>query len=211
VSERAAAVIGKPIETLKIVTCHLGNGSSICAVDGGKSVDTSMGFTPLDGLAMGTRSGSLDPAIVAYVMDLESFDTAAVMNILNKKSGILGISGISSDFRDVNEAAETGNERAKLAIDMFCYQVRRFIGKYAASMGGIDIIVFTAGVGENNGHMRKQIVEGLEFLGVAIDDEKNAVRGREIDISTDSAKVRTMVIPTNEELSIARETQRLTG
>ncbi|MCL2165313.1 MAG: acetate kinase, partial [Oscillospiraceae bacterium] len=154
VAERAAAIAGKPIESLKIVTCHLGNGSSICAVDRGKSIDTSMGFTPLEGLAMGTRCGSIDPALVSYIMEKEGFDSRAVSDVMNKKSGILGITGVSSDFRDVISAADTGNKRAKLGIDLFCYQVRGYIGRYAAAMGGLNVIVFTAGVGENNGGLR---------------------------------------------------------
>ena len=210
VAARAAVVAGKPVENLKIVTCHLGNGSSICAVDGGKSVDTSMGFTPLEGLMMGTRCGSIDPALVAFMMEKERLDTKEVNDLMNKKSGVLGVSGVSSDFRDVTEAAASGNEKAALALDMFCYQVRKTIGQMAAAMGGLDIIVFTAGIGENNGAIRKKIVNGLEFMGVAIDDVKNSVSGEEIDISADSAAIRTMVIPTNEELAIARETQRLT-
>ena len=209
VSERAAILAGKPIESLKIVSCHLGNGSSVCAIDGGKSVDTSMGFTPLEGIIMGTRCGSIDPALVTYIMQKEGLDIKAMNDILNKNSGILGISGVSSDFRDVLDAAEAGNERAAQSIDVFCYQVRKLIGQCAAVMGGIDIIIFTAGIGENSGTLRKTIVEGLDFMGIGIDDTKNSVRGEEIDISTDSAKVRTMIIPTNEELAIARETKRI--
>ena len=211
VAQRAAVVMGKPLEELKIVTCHLGNGSSVCAVDKGKSVDTSMGFTPLEGLAMGTRCGSIDPALVGYIIDKEGLDTKAINDVMNKKSGVLGVSGVSSDFRDLLAAADAGNDRAQLGIDMFCYQVKRYIGAYAAAMGGIDIIVFTAGIGENNGMFRKKMVDGLCFMGVEIDDEKNKIRGKEIDISTASAKVRTMIIPTNEELAIAREARRLTA
>ena len=211
VSERAAALLDKPYESLKIVTCHLGNGSSICAVKNGKSIDTSMGYTPLDGLPMGTRCGSIDPAIVTGLIEHENYDAAMLNDLLNKKSGVLGISGVSSDFRDLEDAAEKGNERAKLALDVFVYSVKKYIGAYAASMGGIDALVFTAGIGENNGTLRKQAVSGLEFLGIGIDDEKNNQRGKELDISTADAKVRTLVIPTNEELAIARETVRLIG
>ncbi|MDR3121306.1 MAG: acetate kinase [Clostridiales bacterium] len=210
VSERAAALLGKPIEQLKLVTCHLGNGSSICAVDGGKSVETSMGYTPLDGLMMGTRCGSIDPAVVTWLMEKEDLDTKAVNDIMNKKSGIFGVSGVSSDFRDITAAAEGGNERARLGLAMFAYQVRKYIGQYAAAMGGIHAIVFTAGVGENVTPLRVSILKDLAFLGVAIDEEKNKIRGCEIDISADGAKVRTLVIPTNEELAIARDTYALT-
>jgi len=209
VSQRAAAMLGRPIQELKLITCHLGNGSSICAVDGGKSVDTSMGFTPLAGLAMGTRSGDIDPAVIKFLMEKENMSTKDIDTYLNKKSGVLGISGVSSDFRDLHAAADEGNGRAQLALDVFCYQVKKYIGEYAAAMGGVDAIVFTAGVGENDYHIRNQILENMEFLGVAIDQEKNQVRGKEIDISAPGAKVRTLVIPTNEELAIARETMSL--
>lgn len=211
VSERAAALLNKPIEELKIVSCHLGNGSSICAIKNGKSVDTSMGYTPLAGVPMGTRCGCIDPAIVISLMEREKYDASMLNELLNKKSGVLGISGISSDFRDLDEAAEKGNERAALALEIFEYQVRKYIGAYAAAMGGIDVLIFTAGIGENNGVMRKNIVSGLEFLGIEIDDEKNSQRGGERDISKDGARVRTLVIPTNEELAIARETLKLTN
>lgn len=168
-----------------------------------------MGFTPLAGLPMGTRCGDIDPAIVTFLMEKENLDRKQVDDILNKKSGILGISEISSDFRDILDAINAGNKKAKLAIDMFCYSVKKYIGEYAAAMGGVDAVVFTAGVGENNITGRAQILEGLEFLGIEIDPEKNNTRGKEIDISTPGAKVRTLVIPTNEELAIARETIRL--
>lgn len=209
VSERAAQLLGKPVEQLKIVTCHLGNGSSIAAVDGGKVVDTSMGFTPLDGLAMGTRCGSIDPAVVTFIMNKEGLTTEQMDTIMNKKSGVLGISGVSSDFRDLDAAVEQGNDRAALALDVFAYQVKRYIGAYACAMGGIDAIVFTAGIGENNPVMREKICEGLEFLGVSIDHDKNNRRGAEIDASAAGAKVRVLIIPTNEELAIAKETQKL--
>ena len=211
VSERAAVLLDKPYDSLKIVTCHLGNGSSICAVKNGKSIDTSMGYTPLDGLPMGTRCGSIDPAIVTGLIEHENYNAAMLNELLNKKSGVLGISGVSSDFRDLEEAALEGNERANLALNVFIYSVKKYIGAYAAAMGGIDALVFTAGIGENNSTLRKQTVSGLEFLGISINDEKNNLRGKELDISTPDAKVRTLVIPTNEELAIARETVRLIG
>ncbi|MCX7841580.1 MAG: acetate kinase [Clostridia bacterium] len=209
VAERAAAMLKKPIEDLKIITCHLGNGASICAVNGGKSVETSMGFTPLQGLAMGTRSGTIDPAVISFLMEKEKMSVKDISDFLNKKSGVLGVSGVSSDFRDLHEAADSGNERAQLAIDIFCYRVKRFIGDYAAVLGGVDAVVFTAGIGENNSIVRRKVLEGLEFMGICIDWDKNKVRGQELDISTPDARVRTLVIPTNEELAIARETVKL--
>lgn len=208
VAQRAAAMLGKPIEELKIITCHLGNGSSITAVDGGKSVDTSMGLTPLAGVPMGTRSGVIDPAIIQFIMDKRGMSIKDVDKLLNKESGVLGISGISSDFRDLEKAANEGNERAKLALDMFIYSVKRYIGYYACAMGGVDAIVFTAGVGENNSGMRADIVSGCEFMGVKIDAEKNKGRG-EMDVSAEGARVKTLVIPTNEELMIALDTKAL--
>lgn len=209
VAARAAALLGRPIEELKIVTCHLGNGSSICAVDGGKSIETSMGYTPLDGLMMGTRSGSLDPAIVTWLMDKEGIGTADVNEIMNKKSGIFGVSGVSSDFRDITAAMREGNPRAKLGLEMFTYQVRKYVGQYAAAMGGIDALVFTAGIGENVAHVRMGAVQGLEFLGIEVDAGINETARYDTDISTPSAKVRTLVIATDEELAIARDTLRL--
>ncbi|MBE7031156.1 MAG: acetate kinase [Ruminococcaceae bacterium] len=209
VAGRAAAMLGKPAEELKIITLHLGNGSSITAVDGGKSVDTSMGFTPLAGVMMGTRCGQLDPAIVTYLMDKENLDIKQVNDLLNKQSGVFGISGVSSDFRDLEKAAAEGNERAQLALDMFVYSVKRYIGLYATVMGGLDAIVFTAGIGENTATIRKAIVEGQEFLGISIDDEKNQIRGKECDISAEGARVRTLVIPTDEEMMIAMDTAKL--
>ena len=206
VSARAAAMLGKPIEELKLVSCHLGNGSSVTAVDGGKSVDTSMGFTPLAGLPMGTRSGDLDAGIMEYLMNKHGMDIKEMLNVLNKKSGVLGISGVSSDFRDLEAAGKEGNERAALAVDAFEYGVRKLIGSYAAIMGGVDAVIFTAGVGENGIGNRTNIVKGLEFMGIKIDAEKNNVRGEEVDISADDATVRTLVIPTNEELMIAMDT-----
>lgn len=209
VSQRAAAMLNRPIEELKIVTCHLGNGSSVAAVQGGKSVDTSMGFTPLDGLIMGTRSGQIDPAIIPYMMKKNHMTATEVDTELNKESGVLGVSGISSDFRDLTAAAHEGNERAQLALNMFTYNVKSYIGSYAAAMGGVDAVVFTAGIGENTSEVRADSVAGLEFLGIAIDPEKNNIRGTEADISKDGMPVRVLVIPTNEELMIARDTKRL--
>lgn len=209
VSERAAAVLNRPYDQLKIVTCHLGNGSSVTAVDCGRSVDTSMGFTPLDGLAMGTRCGTIDPAAVTFLMNKENLSTEQIDHIMNKKSGVLGISGVSSDFRDLEQAVNEGNERAELALEVFAYQVKKLIGAYACAMGGLDAVVFTAGIGENNPDIRQRICSNLEFLGIRIDPEKNQVKGVEMDISADGAKVRTLVIPTNEELAIAKETIRL--
>ncbi|MBC7764880.1 MAG: acetate kinase [Hyphomonadaceae bacterium] len=209
VAERAAIVLGKPLNDLKIVTCHLGNGSSITGIQNGKSVATSMGFTPLAGVLMGTRSGTIDPAIVTYIMDKEKLSFQEVNEMLNKESGAIGISGISSDFRDLYDAEDQGSKRAKLAIDMFAYAIRKYIGQYAALMGGIDAVVFTAGIGENNSDLRLRSTQGLGFLGLEIDAEKNKICGKELDISTDNAKVRTLVIPTNEELSIALETKKL--
>lgn len=209
VSGVAAAMLGKDIKDTKIITCHLGNGSSITAVDGGKSVDTSMGFTPLDGVLMGTRTGSIDPAVVPVLMKKKGLDADGVDKYMNKECGVLGVSGVSSDFRDLEDAAAKGNERAKLALDMFCYQVKRYIGAYAAAMGGVDAIVFTAGVGENDIHTRQQVCEGLEFLGVKLDADRNNVRGKATEISAADSKVKVFLIPTNEELAIAQDTLRL--
>jgi acetate kinase len=209
VAERTAAMLGKPLNELKIITCHLGNGSSITAVNKGKSVDTSMGFTPLAGVAMGTRCGDIDPEVVTILMEKENLDVKGISTLLNKKSGVLGISGVSSDFRDLHDAADNGNKRAKLAIDVFCYGVKKFIGEYIAVMNGVDALVFTAGVGENNSVARKQILDNMDFFGIKIDEEKNKIRGQEIDISAPDAAVKTLIIPTNEELAIARETVRL--
>lgn len=206
VAQRAAVLLNKPIEETKIITCHLGNGASLCAVRYGKSVDTSMGFTPLDGLAMGTRCGRLDPAVIPYLMEKENMDYKEMNEYLNKKSGLLGVSGISSDFRDILEAAENGNDRAELAIDMFSYRVKKYIGEYAAVLNGPDCIVFTAGIGEWNNVVRKKSLSGLEYLGIEIDDEKNNIVGEEIELTKPNSKTRVFVIPTNEELAIARET-----
>lgn len=209
VSERAASILGKSAQELKIITCHLGNGASICAVDRGISIETSMGFTPLDGLAMGTRSGTIDPAVISFLMDKENMTIQQMNDYLNKKSGVLGISGVSSDLRDIEVAANADNERAKLALDIFCYRVKKYIGEYSAVLGGADVVVFTAGIGENNGKLRANIVENLEYLGIELDEEKNKISGKELDISKRDAKVRTLVIPTNEELAIARETVKI--
>ena len=209
VSRRAAEMLGQPIERPKIITCHLGNGSSITAVDGGKSVDTSMGFTPLAGVLMGTRSGDVDPALLPFIAKTEKMGMDEIDMLLNKKSGLLGISGISSDLRDVEDAALKGDKRAQLAANMLNYDIKKFVGAYAAAMGGVDVLVFTAGVGENSSPTRAAVCEGLEFLGIKIDPEKNAVRGKEADISAADSRVRVLVIPTNEELMSARAPTRL--
>ena len=210
VSQKVAEVMGKDIKDLKIVTCHLGNGASLAAIKNGVSVDTSMGFTPLEGVAMGTRSGSIDPAIVTFLMKEEGLSIDEVSDLLNKKSGVLGVSGISSDFRDIEDAAFKENvHRAKLALAIFEYKVRATIGAYAAIMGGVDVIVFTAGVGENGPETRESILTGLEFLGVEVDKERNNVRGKVREISKEGCKVKAYVIPTNEELVIARDTVEL--
>ena len=207
VSARACEIMGK--KGTRVINCHLGNGSSVSASIDGKCVDTSMGLTPLEGLPMGTRSGNLDPAILQFLMNKYGYTADEMLNILNKKSGVLGISGVGSDFRDLEKAAKEGNERAQLALDKFAYEVRKYIGSYAAAMGGVDIITFTAGVGENGPDMRESICEGLGFLGVHVDHEKNQVRGKETDISAADSTVKVYVIPTNEELMIARDTLAL--
>ncbi|MGI5992667.1 MAG: acetate kinase [Methanosarcina sp.] len=209
VSQRAADMLGKPIEDTKIITCHLGNGSSITAVKSGKSVETTMGFTPLEGVAMGTRCGSIDPAVIPFVMEKEGLSSREVDTLMNKKSGVLGVSGISNDFRDLDEAATHGNERAELALEVFTYKIRKVIGEYSAVLNGPDAIVFTAGIGENSASIRKRILTGLDNLGIKIDEEKNKIRGQEVDISTPDSKVRVLIIPTNEELSIARDTKEI--
>lgn len=210
VSSECAKAIGKDIKDLRIITCHLGNGASLAAIKDGHCIDTSMGFTPLEGIAMGTRCGNIDPAIVTYLMTECSMTASEVNNLMNKKSGVYGISGVSSDFRDIEDAAAKGNERAILALDVYNYRVRQMIGAYAAAMGGVDAIVFTAGLGENAKETRRDICKGLEFLGIEIDEEKNNVRGKVAEISKDGAKVKVFVIPTNEELVIARDTKNLT-
>ncbi len=211
VSKRAAEYLNRDYEAMKIVVCHLGNGSSISAVKNGASVDTSMGFTPLEGLLMGTRSGDVDPGAMQFLMNKENLTIDEMLDVLNRKSGVLGISGVSSDFRDIMKAAAEGNHRAQAALDTFTYRVVKYIGAYAAAMGGIDAIVFTAGVGENDGEMRKKICHQLAFLGIDVNDEANAKRGSEQLISTADSKVAVLVIPTNEELAIARETIALVG
>lgn len=209
VSQRAAAMLGKDICDTKIITCHLGNGASLAAVDGGKSIDTSMGFTPLEGLVMGTRCGDIDPQIITYIMAKENKTIDEMNDIMNKQSGVYGISGVSSDFRDIEGAAKEGNERAQLALDVYHTNVRKYIASYAAVLGGADAIVFTAGLGENGINSREIICQNLEFMGVKIDPAKNNVRGKETIISTDDSTIKVMVIPTNEELMIARDTLEL--
>lgn len=209
VSHRVAEMMGKPMEELKIITFHLGNGSSVCAIKNGKSVDTSMGFTPLSGVLMGTRSGLLDPAIVTYIMEKENLSVKEMDKILNKESGVYGISGVSSDFRDIEKAASQGNERAQLALDMFEYAVRRYIGWYASEMEGVDAIAFTGGVGENNASLRENLLKNHEFMGIKLDPVKNAIRGTEAEVTAEGSRVRVFVIPTDEELTIARDTKRL--
>ena len=209
VSKRAAEILQKKPEDLKIIVCHLGNGSSITAVKYGKSVDTSMGLTPLEGVPMGTRSGCIDPAILEFIANKENLTLAEVTSVLNKKSGVQGLSGVSSDFRDLGDAMDAGNPRAKAAIEVFCYSVAKYIGAYTAAMNGVDAIAFTAGVGENDGVVRALVGEYLGYLGVTIDPEKNKVRGEECIISTEDSKTTVLVVPTNEELAIARETVAL--
>ena len=209
VSKRVAEFLGKPVEDLKTIVCHLGKGASICAVDGGKSVDTSMGFTPLAGLVMGTRSGDIDPAILEYYANKEGLTLSEVTTVLNKKSGMEGLTGGKSDFRDLEEGYEAGDQACVDAIEVFCYNVARFVGAYAASLNGVDVIAFTAGIGENSGFVRGKICEYLGYLGITIDAEQNSKRGEDIIISTPDSKVTVCVIPTNEELMIARDTKAL--
>ena len=209
ITERAADMLGKKLDEVNLITCHLGNGSSISAVVGGKCYDTTMGFTPLEGLAMGTRTGDMDPAIVPFIMDKENLSTEEMSNVMNKKSGVLGISGVSSDFRDLEEAADKGNDRAQLALDIFENRVRKYIGAYLTEMDHCDGIIFTAGVGENSITTRERVIKGLTSLGVKIDDDKNNMRGKEAVISTDDSSIPVLVIPTNEELKIAMETAKL--
>ena len=211
VAQRVAELMGKHMSDLRIVSCHLGNGSSVTAIKGGRSIDTSMGFTPLSGLIMGTRCGDIDPAIVPYLMEKWDMTYHEIDAIMNKKSGVFGISGVSNDFRVIEEAAEAGNKRAQLALDMFHYKVRSTIGAYVAVMGGVDAIVFTAGIGENGIGNRDAICNGLEYLGTRIDPERNNVRGKEVEISAEGSKVKIFAIPTNEEIMIARDTKRITS
>ena len=210
VSNRAAQMLNKKREDLKIIVCHLGNGASVTAVDHGKSIDTSMGLTPLEGLIMGTRSGDIDPAIISFIADKENISADDMINVCNKKSGVLGLSGgISSDFRDLASAAESNDQKAIDALDTYAYRVAKYIGAYAMAMKGVDVIAFTAGIGENNCQMRAAICDYVTWLGTSIDPEKNAIRGEEVILSKPSDKVAVMVVPTNEELAIARETVRL--
>ena len=209
VSKRTAEVLGKAYEDTKTVVCHLGNGSSICAVANGKSVDTSMGLTPLEGLVMGTRSGDVDPGALEYLAKKENLDIVGILNVLNKKSGVHGLSGISSDFRDLNAGAEAGNKRAQIALDVFCYKVAKYVGSYVAAMNGVDAIVFTAGIGENDWYVRQEVCKYLGYLGIEIDAEANKTRGAEVELSIPGSKVKVLVVPTNEELAIARETVAL--
>ena len=209
VAERAAELLGRPLEELKIITCHMGNGSSLAAVNGGASVDTSMGFTPLEGVPMGTRSGSIDPAIIQYLMVKDNLAVTQVVGMLNKKSGVLGISGVSSDFRDLLGAALDGNDRAQDALDIFTYNVKKTVGGYAAAMGGCDALVFTAGIGENHVVVRRMVSEGLGYMGLELDEEKNRTFKGEGFISTDASPNKIMVVPTNEELVIAMDTMAL--
>ncbi len=209
VARRVAELMNKPAEDLKIITCHLGQGGSLCAVKAGKSVDTSMGFTPLAGIPMGSRSGDIDPSIIPFLMNKENLTPDEIDTILNKKSGKLGVSGISFDDRDIEKAAAEGNERAKLAIDTFVYQVIGYIGRFAAQMDGVDVITFAGGVGENGIEVREEICNSLSFLGIKIDKEKNNCRGKEVEISTPDSKVKVFVVPTNEELMIARDTAEI--
>jgi acetate kinase len=209
VSERAAALMNKPLSELKIITCHLGNGSSITAVEKGKVVDTSLGFTPLEGLIMGTRCGDIDPAIVPFIMEKENMDVKQINDFLNKKCGLLGVSGVSSDLRNIEEAAGEGNHRAQLTLDIFYKRIVKYIGSYAAEMNGVDVIVFTAGIGENSIPMRAAVCANLTFLGVEFDADANNFRGEEKEITKPGSKVKVFVIPTNEELMIARDTKEL--
>lgn len=209
VSQRAAEMLGKNVEDLKIIVCHLGNGASLCAIDGGKSIDTTMGLTPLEGLMMGTRCGDLDPAIIQYIAKKEDLNLDQVIDVLNKKSGALGIYEKSSDFRHIEDAVNDGEEQAILTMDVFEYRVAKYIGAYAVAMGGLDALCFAGGLGENNPDMRVNICKYLEFLGMKIDLEKNKVRGKERIFSTDDSKIKAMLVPTNEELMIARETYKL--
>ena len=206
VSKRAAEILEKPYDSLKTIVCHLGNGASICAVKDGKSVDTSMGLSPLEGLIMGTRSGDIDPSAVEFLAKKENLDLEGIVKVLNKESGVYGLSGVSSDFRDLDQAASDGNERAKAAVDAFCYRTAKYIGSYAAAMNGVDVICFTAGVGENDGKVRAKVCSYLGYLGITLDEEANKTRGEEVRLSTADSKVTVLLVPTNEELAICRET-----
>jgi len=209
VSQQAATLLNRPLKELKLVTCHLGNGASVCAIKGGESVDTSMGLTPLEGLAMGTRSGDIDPAIITFIMEKEGLTAQQVIDALNKKSGMLGLSGVGSDFRDLAAAANDGNTKAVDALDVFAYRVAGYVGRYAACMNGLDAVNFTAGIGENDSYNRAKVCEYLNWFGASINPEENKKRGQALDISNPDAKVRVLVIPTNEELMIARDTKKI--
>ena len=211
VSHKVAETMGKDIKDLKIITCHLGNGASISAIKGGECIDTTMGFTPLAGIPMGTRSGNIDPSIIPFLVEECGYTIEEVSESLNKKSGVLGISGVSSDFRDIEDAASTGDKRAQLALDIFHYRIRAEIGSFIVNMGGVDVIVFTAGVGENSPETREECLKDLEFLGLTLDKEKNKVRGKLAEISQADSKIKAYVVPTNEELMIAKETVELIG
>ncbi|WP_172371147.1 acetate kinase [Sporosarcina jiandibaonis] len=211
VTERAAEMLNRPLETTRLISCHLGNGASIAAVQGGKSLDTSMGFTPLAGVTMGTRSGNIDPALIPYIMEQTGKSVEDVLNVLNKESGMLAISGFSSDLRDIEIEANKGNKRAQLALDVFADRIHKYIGSYAARMGGVDAIIFTAGIGENSDTIREKVIEGLEFMGVYCDPDLNNIRGEEVYISHPYSPVKVLVIPTNEEVMLARDTMRVAG
>lgn len=211
VTERAAVLLNRPLENTRLISCHLGNGASIAAVEGGKSLDTSMGFTPLAGLTMGTRSGNIDPALIPYIMEQTGKSVEEVLDVLNKESGMLAVSGFSSDLRDIEIEASKGNERAQLALDVFADRIHKYIGSYAARMGGVDAIIFTAGIGENSDVVRRKVLEGLEFMGVYFDPDLNHIRGKEVYISFPYSPVKVLVIPTNEEIMIARDTIRVAG
>jgi acetate kinase len=209
VSQRAAELLGRPIEQLRLISCHLGNGASIAAIQGGKSIDTSMGFTPLAGVTMGTRSGNIDPALIPFIMEKTNQTAEEVLEVLNKKSGMLAVSGFSSDLRDIEVEAKKGNKRAELALDVFANRIHKYIGSYSARMNGVDAIIFTAGIGENSDTIRARVLKGLEFMGVYWDPALNTVRGKEAFINYPHSPVKVLVIPTNEEVMIARDVVRL--
>ena len=211
VTQRAAEILNRPLETTRLISCHLGNGASIAAVQGGNSLDTSMGFTPLAGVTMGTRSGNIDPALIPYIMEQTGKTVEEVLNVLNKESGMLGMTGFSSDLRDIEIEASKGNKRAQLALDVFADRIHKYIGSYAARMGGVDAIIFTAGIGENSDVIREMVMEGLEFMGVYFDPDLNNIRGEEMYISHPYSPVKVLVIPTNEEVMLARDTMRVAG
>ncbi len=209
VSERAAELLGRPLEQLRLISCHLGNGASIAAIEGGRSIDTSMGFTPLAGVTMGTRSGNIDPALIPFIMEKTNQSATEVLDVLNKKSGMLALSGFSSDLRDIEQLAEEGNERAELALEVFTSRIHKYIGSYAARMHGVDAVIFTAGIGENSDVIRARVLKGLEFMGIYWDPSLNQVRGKEAFLNYPHSPVKVMIIPTNEEVMIARDTVRL--